>query len=60
MQIGVYGNPETTPGGKALKFYYSVRIEVRRIAQIKKVFPIPTPHSTISPFNPEIASKSRF
>ncbi len=36
MQIGVYGNPETTPGGKALKFYSSVRIEVRRIAQIKK------------------------
>jgi recombination protein RecA len=37
MQIGVlYGNPETTPGGKALKFYASVRIEVRRIAQVKK------------------------
>ena len=37
MQIGVmYGNPETTPGGKALKFYSSVRIEVRRTAQIKK------------------------
>ncbi len=37
MQIGVmWGNPETTPGGKALKFYASVRIDVRRIAQIKK------------------------
>ncbi len=37
MQIGVmFGNPETTPGGKALKFYTSVRIEVRRIAQIKR------------------------
>ncbi len=37
MKIGVYmGNPETTPGGKALKFYSSVRIEVRRAAQIKK------------------------
>lgn len=37
MQIGMmFGNPETTPGGKALKFYSSVRIEVRRIAQIKK------------------------
>ena len=37
MQIGVFfGNPETTPGGKALKFYASVRIDVRRIAQVKK------------------------
>lgn len=37
MQIGVmFGNPETTPGGKALKFYSSVRMDVRRIAQIKK------------------------
>jgi len=37
MQIGVmFGNPETTPGGKALKFYTSIRLDVRRIAQIKK------------------------
>ncbi|MFA6078061.1 MAG: recombinase RecA [Candidatus Paceibacterota bacterium] len=37
MQIGVmFGNPETTPGGKALKFYTSVRIDIRRIASIKK------------------------
>ena len=37
MQIGVmFGNPETTPGGRALKFYTSVRLDVRRIAQIKK------------------------
>jgi recombination protein RecA len=36
MKIGVmFGNPETTTGGNALKFYSSVRIEVRRIAQIK-------------------------
>jgi len=36
MKIGViYGNPETTPGGLALKFYSSVRIELRRAAQIK-------------------------
>ncbi len=37
-QIGgmTWGNPETTPGGKALKFYASVRIDIRRIAQIKK------------------------
>ena len=38
MKIGVmFGNPETTPGGNALKFYSSVRIEVRRAAQIKQV-----------------------
>ncbi|NTW14134.1 MAG: recombinase RecA [Candidatus Moranbacteria bacterium] len=37
MKIGVmFGNPETTTGGQALKFYSSVRIEVRRAAQIKK------------------------
>lgn len=37
MKIGVmFGNPETTPGGNALKFYSSVRLDVRRIAQIKK------------------------
>ena len=36
-QIGMmFGNPDTTPGGKALKFYSSVRIDVRRMAQIKK------------------------
>lgn len=36
-KIGViYGNPETTPGGRALKFYSSVRIEVRRAEQIKQ------------------------
>ena len=37
MKIGiVFGNPETTTGGNALKFYSSVRIEVRRSAKIKK------------------------
>lgn len=37
LKIGVfYGNPETTTGGTALKFYSSVRIEVRRAAQIKQ------------------------
>ncbi|MEK7192007.1 MAG: recombinase RecA, partial [Patescibacteria group bacterium] len=36
-KIGImFGNPETTPGGRALKFYSSVRIDVRREAQIKK------------------------
>ena len=37
MKIGqLWGNPETTPGGLALKFYSSVRIDLRRIAQIKQ------------------------
>jgi recombination protein RecA len=36
MKIGVmFGNPETTPGGNALKFYASVRLDIRRIANIK-------------------------
>jgi len=36
MKIGVmWGNPETTPGGMALKFYASVRIELRRTGQLK-------------------------
>ena len=36
-KIGVmFGNPETTPGGRALKFYSSVRLDIRRIGQIKK------------------------
>ncbi|MEE8170032.1 MAG: recombinase RecA [Phycisphaerae bacterium] len=36
MKIGVmFGNPETTPGGRALKFYASVRIDVRRVTSIK-------------------------
>jgi len=36
MKIGVmYGNPETTPGGNALKYYSSVRLDVRRVSTIK-------------------------
>jgi recombination protein RecA len=36
MKIGVmFGNPETTTGGNALKFYASIRLEIRRIGQIK-------------------------
>jgi recombination protein RecA len=35
-KIGVmFGNPETTPGGRALKFYSSVRVDIRRIGSIK-------------------------
>src|SRR5207245_9619400 len=37
MKIGVmFGNPETTTGGNALKFYASVRIDIRRTGSIKK------------------------
>jgi len=37
MKIGVmFGNPETTTGGNALKFYASVRLDIRRIASIKQ------------------------
>ena len=37
MKIGVmFGNPETTTGGNALKFYASVRLDIRRVGTIKK------------------------
>jgi recombination protein RecA len=37
MKIGVvYGNPETTTGGNALKFYASMRLEIRRVSPIKE------------------------
>ncbi len=36
MKIGTYGKPETTPGGLALKFYSSIRIELTRTAKIKR------------------------
>jgi len=37
MRIGImFGNPETTTGGRALRFYSSVRIDIRRVAKIKK------------------------
>ena len=37
MKIGVmFGNPETTPGGNALKFYSTVRLDIRRVGQIKQ------------------------
>lgn len=37
MKLGIiFGNPETTPGGQALKFYSSVRLDLRRVATIKR------------------------
>jgi recombination protein RecA len=46
-KIGVmFGNPETTPGGKALKFYSSVRIDIRRIGAIKQTDGVVTGNRT--------------
>jgi len=46
-KIGVmFGNPETTPGGKALKFYSSVRIDIRRIGAIKQADGVVTGNRT--------------
>src|ERR1700685_1650874 len=46
-KIGVmFGNPETTPGGKALKFYSSVRVDIRRIAAIKQTDGVVTGNRT--------------
>jgi recombination protein RecA len=46
-KIGVmFGNPETTPGGKALKFYSSVRVDIRRIGQIKQTDGVVTGNRT--------------
>ncbi|HZJ39305.1 MAG TPA: recombinase RecA, partial [Chthoniobacterales bacterium] len=46
-KIGVmFGNPETTPGGKALKFYASVRVDIRRIGAIKQTDGVVTGNRT--------------
>ncbi len=46
-KIGVmFGNPETTPGGKALKFYSSVRVDIRRIGAIKSTDGVVTGNRT--------------
>jgi recombination protein RecA len=46
-KIGVmFGNPETTPGGKALKFYSSVRLDIRRIGAIKQTDGVVTGNRT--------------
>lgn len=46
-KIGVmFGNPETTPGGKALKFYSSVRVDIRRIGAIKQTDGVVTGNRT--------------
>jgi recombination protein RecA len=42
----MFGNPETTPGGKALKFYSSVRVDIRRIGAIKQTDGVVTGNRT--------------
>src|SRR5207302_9386994 len=46
-KIGVmFGNPETTPGGRALKFYASMRVDIRRIGAIKQTDGVVTGNRT--------------
>jgi len=42
----MFGNPETTPGGRALKFYASVRVDIRRIGAIKQTDGVVTGNRT--------------
>jgi recombination protein RecA len=51
MKIGVmFGNPETTTGGNALKFYASIRMDIRRISQIKQGDTVIGNHKVAPPF----------
>ena len=60
MKIGVmFGNPETTTGGNALKFYASVRIDIRRIGQIKDGENIIGNHTKIKVVKNKIAAPFR-
>ena len=43
----MFGNPETTTGGRALKFYSSVRIDIRRIAAVKEGDVVVGPHTKV-------------
>src|SRR3712207_8460855 len=48
-KIGVmFGSPETTPGGRALKFYSSVRLDIRRIGADRKSTRLNSSHANIS------------
>jgi len=56
-KIGVmFGNPETTTGGRALKFYASVRVEIRRIASIKEGDAVIGVHTKVKVVKNKIAS----
>ena len=60
MKIGVFfGNPETQPGGMALKFYSSVRLDVRRSAQIKKGEDIVGNRTTVKVVKNKVAAPFR-
>jgi recombination protein RecA len=59
-KIGVmFGNPETTTGGRALKFYASVRVEIRRIASIKEGDTVIGVHTKVKVVKNKIASPFR-
>mgnify|MGYP001575476436 CR=1 FL=1 len=61
MKIGVmFGNPETTPGGRALKFYSSIRIDIRRIETLKKGVEVTGIKSRIKIVKNKVAPPFRF
>ena len=61
MKIGVmFGNPETTTGGNALKFYASVRLEIRRIGQIKERDEVVGSHTRVKVVKNKLAPPSRW
>ncbi|MGD0284167.1 MAG: recombinase RecA [Candidatus Saccharimonadales bacterium] len=60
MKIGImFGNPETTTGGNALKFYASVRMDIRRLAQIKQGEKIIGNHTRVKVVKNKIAPPFR-
>lgn len=60
MKIGVmFGNPETTTGGNALKFYASVRMDIRRVSQIKQGESIIGNHTRVKVVKNKIAPPFR-
>ena len=60
MKIGVmFGNPETTTGGNALKFYASVRLDIRRSSQIKEGDEVIGNHTTVKVVKNKLAAPFR-
>ena len=56
----MFGNPETTPGGRALKFYSSIRIDIRRIETLKKGVEVSGIKSRIKIVKNKVAPPFRF